>query len=382
MHIVDSHEFVDLYRGDKDLRLGMELCKNFKARYTMLIPNVASPADQKFFKTVKYPKQSLPPFPEGMRAEYLKARLIYFSKEDLTHGGFFQFSLGYMNAIKKEMPDLIFESPFTTLTPRSYMTYTVAKLNHIPMVYVDPADIVPKGPVKQLLNKIEKGIINYSSAIITYNPLGKIRFIEEYGYPEDRIHVIPKPVDIKLFSPGVGRDEMRKYLNIENMFVISYIGRLSSNKGCFELMEAAKKMNDMGKSRDIFFIFVGGNISSKDATEMQRLRDKFKMKNVHFTGLVSHTDMCKYQAASDIIAYPIHNNPPGFSTVLAESMAMGKAIIVGNKDCEIATPIRNGVNGININSGNVEEIIQAILKLKNDEKMRRKFEPAVRKYAE
>lgn len=382
MHIVDSHEFFELYRGDKDFRLGIELCKHSDTKYTALVPDVSSPGDASFFNTKQYPKDKVPELPEGMNIEYIKSWLIYFRKDRLTHGGFFQFSSEYISSIKKLKPDLIFENPYTTLTPRSYMTYYAAKINNVPIVYVDPADIPPKGPIKQFLNRIESKIINYASAIITYNQLGKDRFVNEYGYPENRVHVIPKPVDINQFRPDVGREETRKSLDIENKFVVSYIGRLSSNKGCFQLMEAAYLLRERGLAKDFFFIFAGGNISSADAKHVQRLREKYDLQNVHFTGPVSHDQMCHYQAASDVIAYPIHNNPPGFSTVLAESMAMGKAIIVGNRDCEDATPIKNGVNGITIESGNVNELVDAILELKGNVKLRNVFEHAVRKYAE
>jgi len=46
-----------MYRGDKDLRLGIELCKQFGWRYTMLVPDVASPADRAFFNTEKFPME-------------------------------------------------------------------------------------------------------------------------------------------------------------------------------------------------------------------------------------------------------------------------------------------------------------------------------------
>ncbi|WP_054750283.1 hypothetical protein [Ruminiclostridium josui] len=49
MKILDSHEFIELYRGDKDLKLGFLLCERYDDKYTFLCPRVNSYADEKFF---------------------------------------------------------------------------------------------------------------------------------------------------------------------------------------------------------------------------------------------------------------------------------------------------------------------------------------------
>ncbi len=382
MHIVDSHEFVEMYRGDKDLRLGIELCKNYDDKYTMLVPNIASPADSKFFDTKEFPSDRLPELPDGMRIEYIKSKLIYFSKQNLSLGGFFQFSSDYLSVYKKLKPDLIFENPYTTLTPRSYMSFFAAKGQGIPIVYIDPGDIPPKGRVKNIINKIEKNIISYAHDIITYSKMGKNRFIDEYNYPEEKLHVIPKPIDIERFTPGKGRKEIRHKLEIDDRFVVSYIGRLSNNKGCHHLMGVAKQIKDLGRDNEFYFLFVGGNIIEKDAVTIRDLQKKYDLKNVHFTGQVPYDEIVKYQAASDIVVFPDSTNLPGFSTVLAESMAMGKVIIKGIKGFEDAMPLKHLETGIIIEPRNENEIRKWIVKLKDDESLCNNIETNVRRFAE
>ena len=370
-----------MYRGDKDFRLGIELCKDPSVKYSVLVPDVASPGDRKFFATERFPKDQVPKLPSNMNAHFLKSRLVYFSKQNLSLGGFFQFSAAYPGIIKKLRPDLIFENPYTTLTPRSYQTYFAAKANGIPMVYVDPGDIPPKGTLKRMLARFESPIVRNARHVIVYNDMGRKRFMEDYGYPEDRISVIPKPVDTAQFTPGKGREVAREKLGAGNRFVVGYMGRLSNNKGGIHLMNIARHFKEEGLSKRFLFVFAGGSITDADAEPFHSIKKKYALDNVHLTGKIPHSDMTAYQAACDLIVYPDVTNLPGFSSVLSESMAMGKAIILGIKGFEGATPINDGVNGRIVRAGNEKEIGDAIKELENDPGQIRKYGDAVREFA-
>jgi glycosyltransferase involved in cell wall biosynthesis len=370
-----------MYRGDKDFRLGMELCKKPGVRYTALVPDVSSPGDSAFFGTVRFPRDEMPRFPDGMSARFLKSRLIYFSKRNISLGGFFQLSFGYSRALEETKPDLIFENPYTTLTPRSYQTWLVARGLGIPMVYVDPGDIPPKGPVKKFLSKLEGCVVRNASRIIVYNELGKERFVGEYGCHPDKIEIIPKPVDTSEFVPGTGREAAREQIGAGDRFVVAYFGRLSNNKGCVHLLEAARAMRDKGLERDYLFLFAGGNIIERDAMAVRELAERYKLDNVRFTGKLPHDDMVGYQAASDAVVYPDVTNLPGFSSVLSESMSMGKPIVIGVKGFEGATPIKDGENGVIVKARDSKAIIEAIVRLRADGAERERMGKAARDFA-
>jgi glycosyltransferase involved in cell wall biosynthesis len=371
-----------MYRGDKDLRLGIELCKSYNVNYTLLVPDIASLIDRKFFKTKRFPKKQLPHLPKGMDIKYIKSIIVHFNRQNVNIGGtYFQISFQYRKLIKKLNPDIIFESPYTTLTPRSYMTYMTAKNLRKPIIYVDAGDVPSKGRVRKIINKLEGNVIRYASQIIVYNNYGKNRFINEYKYPEHKIAVIPKPIDIQIFNPGIGRNEIRDKLNIGDRFVVSYAGRLSNNKGCYHLLNAANQLKNQGREKDYFFLFIGGNIDDEEADTINILRKKYALKNVYFTGRISHSEMNKYQAASDLMVYPDVTNPPGFPTVLAESMAMGKAIIIGCKGYEEATPLKDDYNGTIIEAGNVQDLIKVISDLRKNDSKRQLYGSRVREFA-
>lgn len=370
-----------MYRGDKDFRLGMELCRDPGIRYSVLVPDVASPGDRAFFKADRFPRDRVPALPGNMDVVYLRSRLVYFSKRNLSLGGFFQFSAGYPRAIGRLRPDVIFENPYTTLTPRSYMTWCAARANRIPMVYVDPGDIPPKGALKRMLGRFEGPVVRNASHVIVYNEMGRDRFAGEYRYPEDRISVVPKPVDTAAFTPGKGREKARAAIGAGERFVVGYIGRLSNNKGAIHLMQAAGRIKDMGLADDYLFLFAGGNITDSDAAPLHSMRERLGLRNVHFTGKVPHHDMAGYQAACDLVVYPDVTNLPGFSTVLAESMAMGKAIVMGIQGFERATPIEDRINGRVVKAGDVDELVEIVRELSLDEAQRARYGGAVRDFA-
>lgn len=371
-----------MYRGDKDFRMGMELCRQQDVRYTALVPDVASPADSKFFNTERFPREGLPPLPSNLKIEYLKSKVVYFNRSNISLGGFFQWSSGYVGAIRRLRPDIIYENPYTTLTPRSYQTWFAARALGIPMVYIDPGDIPPKGAMKRAIQHFEGIVIRNASFIITYSKLGKDRFLREYNCSDEKVLVIPKPVDVSMFSPDKNRDETRAVLNAEGRFTVAYFGRLSNNKGCKHLLNVARMVKEKGMADDFLFLFVGGNIIEKDGLAVRQMKENYGLDNVIFTGKLPHREMVRYQAASDLVVYPDMSNLPGFATVVAESMAMGKAIVIGNKGYETATPIKDRENGRVVLAGDINELYETITELKADEGQRKKYQKAVRQFAE
>jgi glycosyltransferase involved in cell wall biosynthesis len=381
MKILDSHEYIEMYRGDKDLRIGKILVERFGCEYVVLAPAIASPADDRILKTADFPIRYVETLPSGFKLKTLWARTFFFNRDNISLGGFFQITPKYIFEIRNESPDIIFENVYTTLTPRMYMSYFAGRLLDIPIVYLDPGDIPPKGFFKQSLNILERRVVKNAAKIITYNELGKNRFMREYGVNSDDIVVIPKPVDTKKFDPKISGDNFRKKIGIEGKFVVGYYGRLDRNKGSEHLIYAAKKIHEMGLN-DIVFMFVGGNIIDSDAKFIKSLVQKFDLDNLHFTGMLAHNEMSQAYAAANMVVYPDVTNLPGFSTVLAESMAMGKSIVIGIKGFEMATPIKHEETGIIIPPRNVGEIVNRVLQVRDDSELRRKLGANIRKFTE
>ncbi|MBP1928355.1 glycosyltransferase involved in cell wall biosynthesis [Methanolinea mesophila] len=382
MHILDSHEFIELYRGDKDLRIGKILALDYDCTYTVMVPDLQSPADRKILdEKSKIFSEFMKGFPEKMNFIHYKTHLIYFNRKNISLGGFFQVSLTYfMKLFKAKRVDLILENVYTTFTPRMYMTFFYSILTKTPVIYVDAGDIPAKGTMKKFLSKFEKICIENSKGIIVYNELGSKRYLLEYGISSDRISVIPKPVDSIEFNPMVSGADFKTRFSLEDKFVVGYFGRLDANKGSACLLKVAKELSERNLD-NIIFLFVGGNIENKSSTNFKQILLDYDLPNVVVTGMISHDEMPMAYASTDIVVFPDITNIPGFPTVLAEAMSMQKPIVAGINGYEEASPL-NPEMGLIIPPRDIGKIIESILLLKDNPHIREKFGLNCRKFVE
>jgi len=382
LRIAVSNEFFELYRGDKDLRIGKNLCRDYGCEIVCLGADIASPADSQVFGSADYAVDQVGELPENFYFLLMKSRLIYHRKGNISLGGFFRWTPGIIGQLLRWKPDLILENPYLSLTPRSYMTFAASRLLNVPIVYLDAGDIMPQLTMKhKIVLPIEKRVINKAAAIITYNREGAKRFVSKYGYPGEKIFVIPKPIDTSRYNPYLDCGGFVEKHSLKNKFIVAYFGRLCTNKGAKYLLDAADIMRARGTDKDIIFLFVGGNIEADQAAEFKNHMRKLNLNNVVLTGMVPNKDMPIAYAAADIAVYPNVTNLPGFSTVLAESMATGLPIIIGIKGWEDAVPIVNEETGLIIESSNPARIADKIELLKGNHILRRELGENVLKFA-
>ena len=382
LRVAISHEFVELYRGDKDLRIGKYLCNEYDCEVVQLGTDIASPSDSRFFDTRSYPADRVGELPERYYLLLMKSKLIYHRKGNVGMGGFFRITPGIIKYLLAWKPDIILENPYLTLSPRSFMTYVAARMLGIPIVYMDSGDIVYNTGLKnKLVLPFEKSVVKRAGAVITYNNEGRKRFIKKYGYPSEKIYVIPKPMDTDRFGPHVDSGDFRQRYSLGDKFTVAYFGRLCTNKGARYLLYAADILRQKGLLDNINVLFVGDNVEANQTSEFSKHLNKLNLKNVTLTGMIKPDEMPQAYASVDLAVFPDVSNPPGFSTVLAESMASGLPIIIGNKGWEQATPIVDHENGLIINPGDPGQIASSIELLMGNHELRRKISSNALKYA-
>lgn len=382
LRIALSHEFVELYRGDKDLRVGKILARDYNCEIVHLGTNIASPADSRVFKTRDYPFKIAGRLPDDYYLLMMKSRLVFHRRGNISLGGFFRWTPAIIPQLLRWKPDLIFENPYLTLSPRSYMTHIAARILNIPTVYFDCGDILSELKLKnKIVLPFEKRVVRRASSVVTYNHAGKQRFIDKYQYPAEKIQVIPKPVDTSRFSPDIDSRQFRLKYNLDGKFVVAYFGRLCANKGARTLLEAADIIRVRATDKDIVFLFVGGNLEAEHAAEFSQHMKTLNLDNVKITGWYPYDDMPQAYSGVDVAVFPDVTNLPGFSTVLAESMAAGLPIIIGIKGWEDAVPIVDGHTGLIIKPGDPQGIADRIELLKDNKRLSQKLAANVLNYA-
>ncbi|MCX8011348.1 MAG: glycosyltransferase family 4 protein, partial [Ignavibacteria bacterium] len=100
-------------------------------------------------------------------------------------------------------------------------------------------------------------------------------------------------------------------------------------------------------------------------------------QKIIFTGIVPHSEAPQYLSACDILVSPhlgFETNQRFFGspTKLFEYMAMGKAIVASDLE-QIGKVIIDGINGLKVNPGNVDELAEKILSLAGDKTLQKKL---------
>lgn len=123
-------------------------------------------------------------------------------------------------------------------------------------------------------------------------------------------------------------------------------------------------------SSNIHFLLIGDGPLKSD---MEKRIGHYE--NVTFTGQVPYSDIQYYLAICDILVSP--HNPQadgreffGSPTKLYEYMAMGKGIVASDLG-QIGQVLENGKTAILVEPGNVEELVDGMLKLVKDKELRK-----------
>lgn len=161
------------------------------------------------------------------------------------------------------------------------------------------------------------------------------------------------------------RADIRKQHGIsEDAFVFGYVGRLNKDKGVGELLSAYRALTYNHSNTKLFLVGMEDTINSPD----KELMDWAKAcSSVIITGNVPPKEVAKYMAACDMLVHPSYRE--GFSMVLQEAMAMRLPIIT----TDIPGPsevIEDGVSGVLVPSHSDKALLDKMLELMGDEKLR------------
>lgn len=206
------------------------------------------------------------------------------------------------------------------------------------------------------------------------------RVLQIEGVPENKIKVIYPGVDTERFKPGNKPEELLSKNNIDrDSFVILYVGKLVSWKGVHNLIYVAKILKDKG-IKD-FVVAVAGKGAQKE--NMQKLIREIKIdEHFRFLDFISYTEIPDVYRMADVFvlpSYPTMTWQEQFGMVLAEAMASGKPVI---STMSGSIPEVIGDAGILIPPGDYMSLVNSILELIKNKKLRENLSNAARKRAE
>ena len=229
-----------------------------------------------------------------------------------------------------------------------------------------------KGIKRKIFKLIEKNICN-NSTWIEPDSFGNLEFSHnEKLYSNKKSSVIwngsASGVDLQKFNiekKEQWRNEIREKYNLEEEGIIGFIGRLDSDKGINELLQAFK--NIIVNNIKIKLIIVGG-LDKPEGLNNELYEWAKNNLNVIFTGRVN--DVEKYYSAFDVFVLPSYRE--GFGSVVVEAEAMGVPVIV----TDIPGPtdaMEKDKTGLVVKKADVESLQNAIKQLLENNKMRQEM---------
>ncbi len=205
----------------------------------------------------------------------------------------------------------------------------------------------------------------------TFKLSDKVVFVDRMGqslrkYPSGVL--IENGVDTERFKFDHNfRQETRAALNIhEKDFTIVFVGRISFDKGIYELLEAVSKLKTM-KIPNIKVLFIGSLLMEEKAKFVKYVNNLKLNENVLMLGVKD--DVIPYYCTADIFALPSYSE--GLPLALLEAMACGVPVVVSDVG-GIPSVIENIKDGILVKPKNAYDLADKIeWCVKNPEKLKK-----------
>ena len=243
--------------------------------------------------------------------------------------------------------------------------------------------VAASGLTRMIMKILEKITCQNSTHIRAQSPKNRQIAIDEK---------LCKPEKIKVLGLGgtIGvdfaeyefdrKEEFRKtvraqYGLTEEDFVFGFVGRITKDKGCTELLNAFKSGDFLENTK----LMLVGMYDACEGELLELIEWAKSSNRVVFTGHVKSDEVCKYMSAFDIMVHPTYRE--GFGKVLQEGLAMGLPIIT----TDVPGPsevVEEGVSGMLVPSKDADVLCVAMKNLMADKELMGKFSINGRKRAE
>lgn len=196
------------------------------------------------------------------------------------------------------------------------------------------------------------------------------KHMQDAGVRPERIHVLPNAVDTKLFHAGLDGQLVKKRLQLENRFVVGFVGTFKQWHGADLLLEAFQQLQKADP--DVHLLLVGDGPLRESL--QQKVRQASLDDAVTFAGKVAHQEVPIYVAAMDVAVapYPALSEFYYSPLKLFEYMAAGRAV-VASRIGQVAQVLVDGQTGLLYEPEDTEDLVRCIRRLRGDAEMRREL---------
>jgi len=204
-----------------------------------------------------------------------------------------------------------------------------------------------------------------SIVVVSRFTLGAVQQLLGPGHAA-RITLIENGVNTRLFTPGPKPAALVASYGLEGKFIFVSVCRLLRKKGIDTAIRALPQV--LAAFPDTRYVVVG---QGEFAEELRELVEELGLgEHVRFTGRVADEALVDHYRLGDVFVMPNRRLPngdtEGFGLVFLEANSCGIPVIAG-RDGGSPDAVTNGVNGLVVDGGSVEEVARAMLALRGDE---------------
>jgi colanic acid biosynthesis glycosyl transferase WcaI len=247
----------------------------------------------------------------------------------------------------------------------------LARWKRVPFVF-EVRDLWPEslaavgmGDASSLLHRVLAKIAGFlyrqSDLVAVVTPAFEDYLVEHWRVPRDKISVIENGVETELFAPkavtGETEASLRRELNAEGKFVVSYIGTMGMAHGLETIIAAASLLRDTNP--EIVFLMIGEGAEKDRIVALARQRG---LSNLRFVDQQPREEIPAYIRASDVCLVLLKKTDL-FKTVIPtkmlEFMSCARPVILG-VDGQARTILEEARGGLVIEPENSDALASAI----------------------
>jgi glycosyltransferase involved in cell wall biosynthesis len=186
-------------------------------------------------------------------------------------------------------------------------------------------------------------------------------YLRLLGTPAESIFTAPNAVDNRCFATQAEEvkrqpDAFRERFGLPRRFIL-FVGRLVTEKGVFDLLEAYARL-ESGLRSELGLVFAGDGAFKQ---ELEQQAKRISPGLVCFPGFAQREDLAGLYALAEALVLPTHSDTWGL--VVNEAMACGLPIIVSSVAGCSSDLVEDGWNGYVVPPRDTEKLSVAIATL-------------------